>query len=77
MKKNFSVKLIFALLALVLLFFGATADYSELEHAHDHGDHEEDEHDHGDHEDEHDHGDHEEDEHDHGDHEDEHDHGDH
>ncbi len=77
MKKKFSVKLIFALLVLVLLFFGATADYSELEHAHDHGDHEEDEHDHGDHEDEHDHGDHEEDEHDHGDHEDEHDHGDH
>ena len=49
MKTKFSVKLIFALLALVLLFFGATADYSELEHAHDHGDHEEDEHDHGDH----------------------------
>ena len=69
MKTKFLVKLIFALLTLVLLFFGATADYSELEHAHDHGDHEEDEHDHGDHgEDEHDHGDHGDDEHDHGDH---------
>ena len=50
MKSKFSSKLIFAILALVLLFIGATADYSELEHAHEHEEHEQhEEHEHGDH----------------------------
>ena len=73
MKTNkFASKLIFATVALVVLFVAATADYSSIEHSHDHGDHEaHDDHDHEKHDD---HDDHDHEKHDDHDDHDDHDH---
>ena len=55
MKTNkFASRLIFAIVALVVLFVAATGDYSSIEHSHDHDDHEA----HDDHEKHDDHDDH-------------------
>ena len=37
-------QLIFAILALIILFVAATADYSSIEHSHQHDDEHDDEH---------------------------------